>query len=129
MFGGEEQADPTEADIGVFLSETVLMEWHKEMQVKYPTIFTKDEKLFGNDMEHQHTEGTKLMSYFDDDPNKPMRIEVLGSRMKVEFGSKSPVYVVKFQGQAELTQIELTSAHEEGGWVVGWDVPCPTGSS
>ena len=122
MFG-EEQGDPTPSDIGKFLSESELLAWHKNMQQKYPQVFTKDDKLFG-DIGGQHPMNTKLMTYFDEDPKKPMRIEVLGSRWKIEFDT-SPVYVVRFKDQTELTQIELTSAHEEGGWQVGWDVPPP----
>ena len=126
MFYGQEQADPTPADEGKFLGEAELLEWHRSMQRKYPQVFTADDKLFG-DTGKQHPIGTKLMTYFDNDPSKPMRIEVRGSRWKLEFGDRSPVYIVKFRGQDELTQIELTSAHEEGGWQVGWDVPPPPG--
>jgi hypothetical protein len=39
----------------------------------------------------------------------------------IEYSDKSPVYIVKFRGQSELTQVALTSAHEEGGWKMGWD--------
>lgn len=124
MFGME-QADPTPADEGKFLSESELLAWHASMQKKYPQIFTADDQLFGKDG-HQHAMGTQLMTYFDDDPSQPMRVEVRGSRWKIEYGDKSPVYIVKFRGQSELTQIELTAAHEEGGWRVGWDVPPPS---
>jgi hypothetical protein len=116
----QEQAEPTSADDGKFLSEKELMAWHSLMQKKYPDIFTPDDKLFG-ETGKQHAMGTRLMTHFDDDPNKPMRVEVRGSRWKIEYGDKSPVYIVKFRGQSELTQIELTSAHEEGGWQPGWD--------
>lgn len=127
MFFENSQAEPTEADEGKFLSEPELFEWHHTMQEKYPLIYTEDDKLFGF-VGKQHTMGTKLMAYFDDDPKKPMRVEVRGSRWKIEYGEKSPVYIVKFRGQSELTQIELTSAHEEGGWMVGWEVAPPSGA-
>jgi hypothetical protein len=117
---GQEQADPTLADEGNFLSEKELLAWEGSMQKKYPTIFTPDDKLFG-ETGKQHGMGTKLMTFFDDDPNKPMRVEVRGSRWMIEYSDKSPVYIVKFRGQSELTQVALTSAHEEGGWKMGWD--------
>lgn len=130
MFGSggyyeDEQGDPTAANDGVFLGNEELYDWHRSMQEKYPQVFTKDDKLFG-DVGRQHPLGTYLMTWFDDDPNKPMRVEVRGSRWKLEYGDKSPVYVVKFQNSNELTQIELTSAHEEGGWNVGWDLVPPS---
>jgi hypothetical protein len=123
MFGGfgQEQADPTPADEGKFLKEDELLAWHRSMQAKYPQVYTANDKLFGDDGK-QHAMGTKLMTWFDDDPSKPMRVEVRGSRWKIEYGDKSPVYIVKFKGESELTQIELTSAHEDGGWKVGWDL-------
>ena len=116
---GEEQAEPSAADEGKFLREDELMEWHRQMQQRYPQIFTADDKLFGTDA-GQHPPGTKLQAYFDDDPNKPMRCEVLGSRWKIEYGDRSPVYVIRMKGCSELSQIELTSAHEQAGWTVGW---------
>lgn len=129
MFGSggyyeEEQGDPTAADDGVFLSDEELYEWHRSMQVKLPQVFPKDDKLFG-DIGNQHPFGTKIMAWFDDDPNKPMRMEVRGSRWMIEYGDKTPVYVVKPQSSSELTQIPLISAHEEGGWMVGWDLTPP----
>lgn len=122
MFGGfgQEQPDPTSADIGKFLPEADLLA-NGEMQARYPQVFASDDKLFGG----QHPQGTKLMCYFDDDPNKPIRLEVLGSRWMIEFGDKSPVYIVRYKGTNGLSQIHLTSAHDEAGWKVGWDLPPP----
>lgn len=122
MFGGmmQEQPEPTAADVGKFLSEEELLAWHATMEQKYPQIFTADDKLFGTDGK-RHPMGTKLMAFFDEDRSKPMRVEVQGSRWKIEYGDKSLVYIVRFKDQTELSQIELTSAHEESGWTVGWD--------
>jgi len=115
----QEQAEPTAADEGKFLSEAECLEWHRQMQKRYPQVFTADDKLFGTD-KGQHPLGTELQAYFDNDPNQPMRCEVRGSRWKIEYGEKSPVYIIRMKGANELAQIELTSAHEEAGWSVGW---------
>jgi hypothetical protein len=55
--------------------------------------------------------GIKLMTYFDDDPSKPMRVEVNGS----------PFYSVYFREQSnlELDPFSLASVREEG-WHTGW---------
>jgi hypothetical protein len=129
MFGGfEDDGDPTSNDDGVFLGEDELYEWHRSMQVKYPQVYTEDDKMFG-DHGHQHPVGTKVMAWFDDDPNKPMRMEIRGSRwvseMDIGAMDKSPMYVVKPRDSIHLTQIPLTSAHEDGGWLVGWDLDPP----
>lgn len=124
MFGMMEQPEPTDSDVGVFISESSLEDWHLKMQAKMPDIFTADDKIFGKDA-GQHPQGTKLMAFFDDDPKKPMRCEVMGSRWKLESpymklaDNREPHYIVLING--ELSQIVLTSAHEQSGWKVGWD--------
>jgi len=124
-----DQPDPTEDDEGIFLSEAQLFDWHSKMQGRFPQVYAPDDNLFGEDP-GQHPYGTKLMTYFDDDVNKPMRCEVMGSRWKIESeyagmpDNREPVYIVLING--ELSQIALTSAHEEGGWKVGWDTDTDT---
>ncbi|CAJ1913622.1 unnamed protein product [Cylindrotheca closterium] len=97
----------------MFISDLELDKWHKMIQKKLPQAFTPDDKLTGEDGK-QHPEGTKLLASFDDDPNKPMWCEVKGSRWNIECSGKERVYAVLMG--SELTQIALTSAHEESGW-------------
>eukprot|EP00979_Chaetoceros_neogracilis_P006454 scaffold1311_cov195-Chaetoceros_neogracile.AAC.1 len=109
----EESDEPTEADVGRFIPTSQLVQWHTTMKLKFPDIYTADDKLFGI-QKKMHGLGTKLKTFFDDDPDKPMNCEVVGSRWQVEFGDRQPMYVV-LMGH-ELTQIAFSSAHEEGGW-------------
>ena len=109
----EESDEPTEANVGRFIPTSQLVHWHNTMKLKFPDIYTADNKLFGN-QKRMHGLGTKLKTFFDDDPDKPMNCEVVGSRWQVEFGDRQPMYVV-LMGH-ELTQIAFTGAHEEGGW-------------
>jgi hypothetical protein len=119
--------DPSKSDVGKFIPETKLQEWWRSMQQNHPAIYKADDEMFGKDGA-QHARGTKLMAFFDDDPNKPMRVKVLGSRWVKEESfiypssdtTRTPMYIVRFKGSSELTQINLGSGHEEGGWSVGW---------
>lgn len=110
---------PTEDDDGIFIPDNELMTWHKKMQEIHPRVFTPEDELFG-EANGQHPYGTKLITYFDDDPNKPMHCEVKGSRWESQSpmlkyaDNREPMYVVLIGG--EISQIHLTSAHEEGGW-------------
>ena len=113
----QEQVEPTIEDVGRFISKSQLIHWHRKMQQRFPQIFTPDDKLFGT-QGRPHELGTKLMTFFDDDPNKPMNCEVVGSRQKIESGEREPVYEYVVLIGNELSQTALTSAHEEGGWVV-----------
>lgn len=79
MFMYQEQVEPTIEDVGRFISKSQLIHWHRKMQQRFPQIFTPDDKLFGT-QGRPHELGTKLMTFFDDDPNKPMNCEVVGSR-------------------------------------------------
>ena len=117
MFGFEEDGEPTQADVGRFIPQGKLEQWWKEMAKKYPQVW-------GNDpCPKQHAAGTKLVSYFDDDPNKPQRVEVMGSKFDHEFPSgQYAFYVVRFKDSTELSKVHLTAAHEED-WKVGWDAP------
>ena len=69
------------------------------------------------------------MCFLDDDPQKPVRIEIVGSRWrKDQLMGKQAIYVVLQDGVYQQT--EFSSAHEDDpdvGWSLGWDVPPPTG--
>lgn len=121
----DDQADPCKEDVGIFLTNETLHDWNRKIQKKCPEVFTPDVKIFGQNS-GQHPFDTKLLAYFDDDPNKPMRCVVKGSRWVLEpkypgvnsmcADSRESNYIVLING--ELTQIALTSAHEEGGWKI-----------
>jgi hypothetical protein len=133
MFMEDLNPEPTPADEGKFIPVTELQEWFREMQKMYPQIYLPDDTLFGIYTE-QHPMGQKLMSYFDEDPKKPIKCEVRGSCWQHESKfpgmapenafSKEPMYVIRING--ELALINWTSAHEEAGWKRGWDVPPPS---
>ena len=117
MFDFEQDRDPTQADVGKFIPQGELQKWWKEMAKKYPDVWGDDP------CPQQHAAGTKLVSYFDNDPNKPQRVEVMGSKFEREFPSgRYAFYVVRFKDSNELSKVHLTAAHEED-WKVGWDAP------
>ena len=113
---------PTASDIGSFIPESELIAWLEMQKQRFPELFLEEDNIFG-EQGHQHRQGTKIMAYLHDDPSKPMRFEIVGSRWVLEMGGKFPNYVVRGERDSELSQIALTSAHEEGGWQMGWDVP------
>ena len=43
----QEQGAPTPADIGKFIPESELLEWHESMKQRYPQVFPADDKLYG----------------------------------------------------------------------------------
>jgi len=119
MFSASNESnEPTEANVGRFIPKIQLLQWHKQMQQRYPQVYPPDDQLFGTVGANFHTFGTTLKTFFDNDPNKPMECEVVGSRWNIEFDSKEPMYVILMKNDNELSQIALTSAHEEGGWQV-----------
>src|SRR6056300_67403 len=114
-YGYEEDDDPTDDDIGVFIPQAELESWWKMMQMKHPQIFPASDPC-----PRQLTKDTKLRTYFDGDKNKEMNAVVLGSKMKVETlpppSSEYPMYVVRCPPDSyELSYIHLTAAHEEDG--------------
>ncbi|KAL9179341.1 hypothetical protein ACHAXT_008631 [Thalassiosira profunda] len=126
--------NPGDRDVGVFISEAALVEWHGKMQVKMPQVFPENDKVFGSHL-GQHPYGTKLLNYFDDDKSKSMNATVVGSRWKKDgfdlpgmtsywADGREPHYVILMHD--ELSEIGFFDAHpndgEEGGWeVVGRD--------
>ena len=114
-------SDPDEATpkmVGKFIAQTKLEAWWAMMQQYCPQVFPEDDPC-----PTQHSQGTRLMTYFDNDPEKPMRVEVLGSNIFQDIPKSEPRYIIRFKDGEELSCIPLTSAHKEGGWQVGWDVP------
>lgn len=76
------------------------------------------------------------MCYENDDPSKPIRIHIVGSRWrKDKLMGKQAVYVIQYASEAggsntdgTYDTTEFTSAHEEDpevGWCLGWDCPPP----
>eukprot|EP00592_Proboscia_alata_P015158 CAMPEP_0194394740 /NCGR_PEP_ID=MMETSP0174-20130528/124026_1 /TAXON_ID=216777 /ORGANISM="Proboscia alata, Strain PI-D3" /LENGTH=615 /DNA_ID=CAMNT_0039190579 /DNA_START=9 /DNA_END=1856 /DNA_ORIENTATION=+ len=118
LSASNESNEVTEANVGRFIPKIQLLKWHKQMQQRYPQVYPPDDQLFGAKGGNQHTSGTTLKTFFDDDPNKPMKCEVVGSRWNIEFDLKEPMYVIIMENGSEISQIALTSAHEEGGWQV-----------
>lgn len=110
-------SDLSQNQVGRFIPTRELNEWHNKMKQMYPQVYPADDKLFGDDGE-QHSYGTKLKTFFDGDITKPMVCEVVGSCWQTEFGTKEPHYLIFMDGDDEISEIPLTSAHEEGGWKI-----------
>lgn len=110
-------SDLSQNQVGRFIPTRELNEWHNKMKQMYPQVYPADDKLFGDDRE-QHSYGTKLKTFFDGDITKPMVCEVVGSCWQTEFGTKEPHYLIFMDGDDEISEIPLTSAHEEGGWKI-----------
>jgi hypothetical protein len=95
----------------------------KSLQKKFPKIYPPNEPC-----PQQHPLGTKMMCYILDDPSKPARIEIVGSRWRKDaLMGKQAVYVVRRHG-AGIETTEFSSAHEDDpyvGWCLGWDHVCP----
>ena len=70
------------------------------------------------------------MCYEDDDPSKPVRIQIVGSRWRSDkLMGKQAVYVIQHQGVGDYDTTEFTTAHEEDpeiGWSLGWDCAPPS---
>jgi hypothetical protein len=105
---------PQPSDVGQFIPQADLEAWWREMQCKHPRAFTADDPC----IRHQHAMGTKLQSH-DDPQQQPMRVQVYGSKiMRDDMDSWFAFYIVKFEGDAALQKLHLTTAHEEDGWTV-----------
>lgn len=67
------------------------------------------------------------MCYIDDNPEKPLRVEVVGTKWRKDKRmGKQLMYIILEGGKYQET--EFSSAHEEDpevGWLLGWDAPCP----
>ncbi|EJK44964.1 hypothetical protein THAOC_36454 [Thalassiosira oceanica] len=75
-----EDPGPQRTDVGVFIEDADLVDWHAKMQVKMPRVFLPDEKVFGKETT-QHRYGTKLLAYFDDEQKQAHASH--GSRVQV----------------------------------------------
>ena len=111
MYGIPEERHPTTADVGKFIPNAELLEWHASLVKK--NIFPKDDNPFGP-YKTQHAEGIKMIAYFRGDvvPKKPQRCEIKGSKWRSSFTGKKPLYVVS-NDDGKLTQIPWMLAHAE----------------
>jgi len=118
----EIEANPSERNVGIFIPEEDLLDWHRKMKESLPQVFRPKHRLFGKDGK-QHPYGTLLLEHFDDDPNQRAACKVVGSRwvnqdMEYRGGSfyadgREPYYVVLMGG--ELTQMEIVDVHGKYG--------------
>jgi uncharacterized protein (DUF736 family) len=71
------------------------------------------------------------MCYIEDDPERPLRVEVVGTKWRKDTRmGKQLMYVILQDGTYQET--EFSSAHEEDpevGWSLGWNAPSPTSSA
>ena len=68
------------------------------------------------------------MCYENDDPSKPVRAEIVGSRWRKDALMGQQAMYILMQDNGKPIETELSSCHEEDpniGWCLGWDVPCP----
>jgi hypothetical protein len=112
----------TTQDIGKYLSQAELSEWWTDMHNKFPQLFESHYPC-----PKQHPPKTKLSTHLDQNPSRPIRVEVVGSKFRKDFATeKYAFYVVKHKQSGELAFIDWIEAHEAHIWQVGWDArPLP----
>eukprot|EP00933_Yihiella_yeosuensis_P065753 TRINITY_DN69723_c0_g1_i1.p1 TRINITY_DN69723_c0_g1~~TRINITY_DN69723_c0_g1_i1.p1 ORF type:complete len:161 (-),score=22.75 TRINITY_DN69723_c0_g1_i1:317-799(-) len=96
---------------GHFLTDKEIKQWFEQDKQKHPQIYEDDDTAFGQDST-QHAFGTRLLSYFDDDPARPIRLIIVGSRMaKNDRGELTPFYLVESPRGKEISFLDIEDAH------------------